>query len=320
MRLDWYEAQPQVVQFETICGCNARCVFCCYPSLRRSRGKMDWALIERIITQAGGAQTLIPFLLGEPLLDDRMRDVLALCKATQPKAKTVLYSNMSRCDQAAIEWIVQDQNLDIICPSFYGPTPETYRELQPPLDFHQVRSNIIRLIAERRRLQVPKPRVQMNYILTDLTRPHLKRFVDYWRPLADTVEVVYHDTWHGEQPERDSMKVLPPGPIPCSRLWESLNIHQDGTAVACCIDHEQQEKIGRLPEQSLLEIWHGEPLARLRRLHLAGRHAEIPLCRDCTSWLSNPAWWTGFWIRAWYGFEWPRVRAVGRGGVDVAER
>ena len=69
------EAAPAIVQFETICGCNANCTFCSYGQMKRSKGLMDGNLIESIIQQAKGAHSLIPFLIGEPFLDQRMREI-----------------------------------------------------------------------------------------------------------------------------------------------------------------------------------------------------------------------------------------------------
>lgn len=297
------EAAPTIVQFETICGCNARCTFCSYGQMKRPRGRMDDSLIDAVIQQGEGAHSLIPFLIGEPFLDQRMRDILALCKKTHPNAATVLYSNMSLCDTNTAEWLVQDQTLDQLCPSFYGPTPEIYRALQPPLDFHQVRQNIIHLLRLKCLAGLKLPRVEMQYILMDQTAGLLDQFGKYWGVLADSVSVVNYDTWHGLRPDRSpaGSRRYPLGPIPCSRLWDSFNVHYDGTVVACCIDFEEEEVIGRMPRQALKEIWHGKALQRLRTLHLAGRQNEIPLCRNCTSWASNPSWWVKFWTQALYG-------------------
>lgn len=297
------EDAPAIVQFETICGCNANCTFCSYGHMKRPKGLMDEKLIESIIRQAEGAKSLIPFLIGEPLLDKRMRSILTLCKQTQPSMSTILYSNMALCDAQTAEWLVHDQTLDQICPSFYGPTPEIYRKLQPPLDFHSVRQNIIHLLRVRQGAGKPRPRVEMQFILMDATAGLYEQFSRYWSTLADGVAVVNYDTWHGLKPSRLPMgyRRYPPGPIPCSRLWDSFNVHYDGTVVACCIDLEGEEKIGYMPKQTLQEIWHGLPLQRLRSLHLAGRQNEIPLCRNCTSMASNPNWWIRFWAEALYG-------------------
>lgn len=299
------EQAPEIVQFESICGCNANCSFCAYPKMQRAKGLMPMAMIEQIVQQAKGVRSLLPFLLGEPFLDSRLRDILALCKRLQPQAATVLYSNMSLCDQEAATWLVADQTLDQLSPCFYGPTPFIYRQLQPPLDFHSVRQNIIHLIKERQLQGRRKPVVNMQYILTETTAPYAAQFQKYWGAVADKVSLVRFDTWHGLQPDQSppSLPEYPPGPIPCSRLWDGMSIHHDGTAVACCIDLEQEAVIGQFPEQSLAEIWHGSALRVLRRLHLAGQQDQIPLCRNCTAWRSNPQWWVDFWSHTLYGVQ-----------------
>lgn len=312
------EQAPQIVQFESISGCNADCSFCAYPGMKRPKGLMPLPLLEQVVRQSSHARSLIPFLLGEPFLDGRLREILSLCKRLQPAAMTVIYSNMSLCDQETAAWLVSDQTLDVLCPSFYGPTPDIYRQLQPPLDFHIVRQNILHLLRERQLRGKQKPLVAMQYLLTEQTAPYAAQFQRYWQAVADQVSFVRFDTWHGLKPDQSppDLPNYPPGPIPCSRLWDSLNMHHDGTVVACCVDLEAEAVIGHFPEQSLQEIWHGQPLRALRRLHLAGQQGSVSPCRDCTSWRSNPQWWVDFWAKSWYGVNPPPPRKLNSQGVS----
>ena len=42
--------------------------------------------------------------------------------------------------------------------------------------------------------------------------------------------------------------------------------------------------LGNVAHQTLLEIWHGEPLAAIRQIHLEGRRNEISMCDNCGVW------------------------------------
>ena len=64
---------PYLLQLETLAGCNAKCVICGMRKMLRPLGKMNWNLFKKVIEGAKelGIKTVIPFINGEPLLDDR---------------------------------------------------------------------------------------------------------------------------------------------------------------------------------------------------------------------------------------------------------
>ncbi|MBN1433985.1 SPASM domain-containing protein [Candidatus Fermentibacterales bacterium] len=71
-------------------------------------------------------------------------------------------------------------------------------------------------------------------------------------------------------------------PRPCSHLWSSMTVCWDGKVVPCCRDLNAELIVGDLNRQTIEEVWRGETLTRLRRLHAQGRHREIDLCEPCS--------------------------------------
>lgn len=76
---------------------------------------------------------------------------------------------------------------------------------------------------------------------------------------------------------RDELRTRPP----CRHLYHTLQVYFDGRTTPCTMDHGCRLHVGDASRQTLAEIWHGEPLRRLRELHEAGRSDEIDLCRGC---------------------------------------
>ncbi|MEW6723981.1 MAG: radical SAM/SPASM domain-containing protein [Bacillota bacterium] len=305
---------PQIVQFETSTECNANCLFCGGRHTDRPRGAMDWRLIEHILDGATGAQSVIPFLLGEPFVEPRLLDILRAIRERVPSAYSVLYSNMAACTRRLATTIIEEGLLDQICISFYAPTPDLYRRWQPPLDYEEVRKKIMELVMERDARGARWPQIYMHYLMIDELAPHFDAFRAQWESIVDRVEPVAYDDWHGTQPDRGLRfyaRGLPR--TPCYRLWQSLNIVWDGRAVACCIDHRAEAVIGDLRRNTVEGIWHGRPLARLRRLHRERRFDEIAPCRSCQIWeWSNPEWWVRFWLEAVYGEPYRPPAGAGR--------
>ena len=68
-------------------------------------------------------------------------------------------------------------------------------------------------------------------------------------------------------------------------LWRNLSVHADGKVSACCLDSEDELIVGDLTAgDTLVGVWRGQRLARLRRIHLEGQFEELAICARCTSW------------------------------------
>lgn len=69
----------------------------------------------------------------------------------------------------------------------------------------------------------------------------------------------------------------------CAYPSQRIMIASDGTAFPCCVDTDGTMPMGRFPEQSLAEIWSGEPFKRLRA-ELRANIFTSKICRKCESW------------------------------------
>ncbi len=66
----------------------------------------------------------------------------------------------------------------------------------------------------------------------------------------------------------------------CVKPFRLLNINWRGEAMICCNDYYADVPAGRVPEQSLLEIWSG-PIFSAYRKKLLDEDRSLPLCRTC---------------------------------------
>lgn len=67
----------------------------------------------------------------------------------------------------------------------------------------------------------------------------------------------------------------------CSQIFKGMQVQADGEVVPCCVDWRRVNVIGNINTESLMDIWNGEKLKRLREEHLAGNKANVEPCRDC---------------------------------------
>ena len=80
---------------------------------------------------------------------------------------------------------------------------------------------------------------------------------------------------------------------PCHLLWRGpLYVRYDGKAFPCCYLYDE-EPVGDLREQSVMEVWNSKGMVDLRKAHLSGDLGQYPLCQTCQA--SRPA------LPAFYG-------------------
>lgn len=73
----------------------------------------------------------------------------------------------------------------------------------------------------------------------------------------------------------------------CGYPSQRLIVTASGKVLACCVAWRDETEVGIWPKQSLLEIWNGEPIKRLRADLRANNISGAPdLCRNCTSYMA----------------------------------
>jgi radical SAM protein with 4Fe4S-binding SPASM domain len=106
-----------------------------------------------------------------------------------------------------------------------------------------------------------------------------KQFVDYWRGIVDHArepvrisEQFAGKTGNGGRRLRTRI---------CRDFWERMTVYWNGDVALCCEDLDGAHIQGNLKESSIREIWNGEKMRALKKLHRNRRFAELPLCAEC---------------------------------------
>lgn len=74
----------------------------------------------------------------------------------------------------------------------------------------------------------------------------------------------------------------------CGYPSQRIVVSSSGLAYPCCIDLHEEMPVGDVNRQSLLEIWSGEPMKKLRAELRAGT-MKSEACKNCQSWMSHDA-------------------------------
>jgi len=276
LRQHYYD-QPHEVSIETLAQCNARCTFCPYGTLGREGTRLPDAVLERLIQEMGRWRLpffVSPFKVSDPLLDPRMEWLCHEIELKVPQAKIRFFTNGSMLTERHLEWLAKLKHLSGLWISLNSCDAIEYERLMG-----------LKYATTARRMGV------LHTWMRDGRFPHK---VTVSRVMSGTAadDVTFRDTvrstWPCFEPfliKRDGWlgAVLPSSlEIPrraCER-WYELSIDATGTAALCCMDGKSEFALGRVPEQTLLEIYN-QPHLKARRLSVLTREGIEP-CARCT--------------------------------------
>lgn len=284
---------PTMIHLEVTNYCNANCYFCPHQVLRRKFGYMDLTLFQKAVDEIGqyGVQTLNLHLLGEPLLHPEIFDMVAYAKTKERIQQVSFSTNGSLLNESRIDKLI-NSGLDSIVISMDGATAATYEHARGKLNFNAVVNNLKHLIEAVTHSESQRPFITIQAIQTPEIEKEMGTFHEFWGPLIEgkpfIVLTAKRYDWWGDFKSDDVHSEAhwgTPGPwyvrMPCRMLEYQLNMFWTGKTIPCCLDANGELNIGNFPEQSLMEIWQGEPLKQLRRQFRKGLQQHISPCRDC---------------------------------------
>lgn len=269
---------PLLVDLELASVCNLRCPMCYTISADFRKHVdarvMDFALFSKVIDEIGGKVPAIRLSLrGEATVNPRFVDCIRYAKEHGIKEVSTLTHGgrlnlefFRKCQEAGIDWIT-------ISIDGVG---ETYERIRKPIKFDEILQKVkdIRRYKEERGLRRPVIKVQGVWPAIapspDLYYATFAPYVDLvaFNPLIDYLA---HDT---------DIEYLEN--FTCPQQYQRLVIGADGLVMKCSNDEENREVIGDANKQSVREIWHGEPMRRVRLLHQQPRgFMQSPVCRRC---------------------------------------
>jgi radical SAM protein with 4Fe4S-binding SPASM domain len=213
--------------------------------------------------------------------------------ATERELGTRIHTNATLLDQERAKRLLESSP-DLVSFSFDGYDKATYEAVRIGANFEKTLENISFFLSERRRMGLKKPYTVIQIIepwdITEEYRRNLQKFGETVRAMGlDKFYVKRPHNWAGNAPgEAGTGNTL----IPCTFLFYSMTILWDGTVCPCPQDWYGSMVLGNLNEQSLNEIWNGEPIRTLRR-RMFRRDLSGLLCEQCdrirrNTWMGIP--------------------------------
>lgn len=277
---------PLRVTIEATNHCNLSCAYCPRTESGRGFGNVALDLFLRIAEQTAGRDAaLAPQGFGEPFLHPQFGEMLRAARRLGVRYLDVV-TNATLLDDDNCRALIEAE-VAIVTIDIDGADPAVFERNRTNARYHQVVDHVRRLFRMRDELGAVHPHISLSAVQLPDVLPSMPAFRALWAPYLrpdDDIFPAQAVTWAGSRP-MPGRRAATPTELrtrpPCRMLYKTLQIYFDGRTSPCTYDHACRLHVGDAREQTIAEIWHGEPLRRLRELHEQGRSGEIDLCRNC---------------------------------------
>ncbi len=279
---------PAHIVLEVTSRCNLRCKGCAFHGpqafVTRPVGDMLEEIWRTTIEQAGGWGNEVHLAVnggGEPLLHSQLKEIVSFALSF-PSLRVGFLTNGMLLDRDWAAFLV-DCGMDWIALSIDGLSPETHRLVRKGSDLGIVERNLTMLLKEKERAGGKRPAISLNMVAYPEVADQEDAFIEKWIHQVDHVMVSHYRSppsskrWPGVPAERK----------PCSLLWSQMVIAWDGRMGLCCEDFNMDHSLGRVGDAPILDIWNGERMSPVRRIHEEGFFENHPLCRTCDTWADS---------------------------------
>ena len=286
------EKFPSLLTIEFSSICNAKCIMCPHSDMQRVKENMPFEILKKVVQDCKGKplKKINLFWLGDSFCHREILDYMRYVRKELKNVKLYISTNAGLLSKKRSEAIIDENLIDVINFDIDGFTKETYEKVRLPLKFNKVKSNVEYFINYRNDKKKNKPHIRATIINMKPTENEIDKFVNYWKPLVDKVDVNKYNTWLGTQDDLNvggSLNESQQGGFnfACSHPWDELVIGADGRAGLCCLDYELEAQVGDVTKNTIEEIWQSENMNWYRNKMLNLDYNDIDVCKNCNAYI-----------------------------------
>lgn len=278
---------PPRVQIQTKAGCNGRCVFCPNGAIIEAgleQGTMSQDLFEKVIEDLAAVppRRIGLYLMNEPLIDQRMPDLVRHTKQRIPSAKTQIITNGVYLTPEKAEALV-DAGLNQLKVSLQSLDPAKNEELMG-YSSERVIGNCVKTqeIIRKRRPKDLEFRVSM--VVTRVNMDEIEQARAFWKGHGIRFVTSALENRGGNIAQANDLNPHAMRPLNgCIRPSRDFMVLFNGDVPLCCVDWWRTVIMGNAAKQSVSEIWRGEAFQSVRAALRGERPGVLPaICANCT--------------------------------------
>jgi len=291
MRSEIVGTPPAIFNVELTNRCPFRCIMCARThNMTRPEGVMSFALFRKVIDdflavnpQAARRDGVWLHGFGESLVHPEFDRLMAYASDAGVPAKLSINPLLLKPEIARRLLAARPALLYV---SLDGHDDASFEQIRGvPNAFEPSRRRFLEFLDLKKQLS-PATRIHFSMIDFARNRDSIAKARGLWEDVEgiDRFQVKPFVTWDGNAPDvnllADGPRGRAEGPVTCGFPWQSLTIAWNGRVLPCCYDYDERLVLGDVANQTLAEIWNGEPMRRLRAEFASGT-VDNPLCRNC---------------------------------------
>ncbi|MDF1615686.1 radical SAM/SPASM domain-containing protein [Desulfurivibrio dismutans] len=278
-RKSHYLLYPQQVHIETQAVCNAKCTFCPHTRMKRTGTRMSDELIAKVIDDLCEIPSSVPFnvcpfKISDPLLDNRLYDIIGMVEEKLPSASVWLATNGAGLTESSILKLAAAKRPLDLTISLNDHRREVYEE-EMGIPFERTVTNLRVLYKKMVSGQFPH-RVAIGRVSGKREDDHA--FIQWVKAQFPAFKVMIKPAgnWAGEVTSRTHSQVLPIG---CTS-WFQVSITATGDTALCCMDGFGEVNLGNVKFMSVLDIYNSSTHRKYREGAMTRR--DVAPCSRCT--------------------------------------
>jgi len=292
---------PSKIHIEPTNICNLKCPLC--PTgmgvLNRPKGSMGFEKFKQIVDEIKPYTTEMLFAgYGEPFLN---KDIFRMTKYAADSGITVsVFTNALMVDKIEKIHNLLKSGITDLTVSIDGTTQETYEKYRVGSNLTKVLENIKSIIEEKKVLNLLKPYVRFQIVVTSINEIEVEDSRKLAMKLgADSHFIKKENLLLVTPPPNDELPNIIEKYYPkekkfrryarpkkdvnsCSMLYKEAFICWNGDVLSCCYDTFGLNFMGNIfNECSFYNVWNGEKYRILRKQVNNDIRTALPLCYMC---------------------------------------
>lgn len=261
--------------------CNLRCEMCQIPFGRMEKGYMDIEIYKKIIKEAKKYKlSSIKFnFRGEPLMHPNIVEFVKLAK--EAKILEAQFNTNGSLLNDDLSKMLIDAGLDRIKFSVDSVTPGTYNLIRRGTTFEKTISKILKFIEIRDSLGKQLPSIQVQMVYMEPNKDEIRKYIRFWENKVNRIGFSRYRTSDNRLGKIGRAEYAIGERFPCHQLWQRLVILWGGTVLMCCGDHNAKNPLGNIKDRSIVSIWKGAKLRKIRELHIKREYDKVEACAKC---------------------------------------
>lgn len=276
-RQQYVSEYPLLVDVELSSLCNLKCPMC-YTITDEFKNKvctqlMEYSLFQKIIDEIGGKVPAVRLSLrGEPTLHPDFISCIKYCKE-KGIGEVSFLTNASRLTK---EYFIEmaEAGADWITISIDGIGAE-YERIRTPLKFEDTLQKIKDVHEIKQKRGWKKPVIKIQGIWPSI-KHNPSEYYNTFEPYTDLIAFNPLIDYLGKDDD-----IVYVDEFACPQIYQRLVIGSDGKVMLCANDEAGSYLLGDIHVESVHDIWQGEKIKKIRKLHESGKFKDLDVCRKC---------------------------------------